>query len=127
MKFIRVLSFDNQQEAHLVMGRLKNEGYECFLQNENFGTLMPHYANILGSGIDLMIKESDLPEIQMLLSDYLHPNNIVCPHCGSGDIVSGYGKNRKSKWFTVLLSLLAAVPFGNIKAQNCCEDCGEYF
>jgi hypothetical protein len=127
VKFIRILTFFNLQEAHLVAGRLKNEGIECFLKNENFGTLMPHYANILGSGIDLMIKEADMEDVKGLLKDYFEPKNDICPACGSINIKSGLGKNKNSKWFLVIISLIAALPFGNIKLKNNCKDCKTEF
>jgi len=45
------MTIDSLAEAHMIKGRLLNEGIDCFLTNENITNLMPHYNNMLGSGV----------------------------------------------------------------------------
>ena len=56
MKYVPVWSYDNYVPAHIAMGRLKEEGIECWLKDENTVTIDPILANAVG-GIKLMVEE----------------------------------------------------------------------
>lgn len=59
MNFIEVRSYDNYIEAHLMLGRLREEFINCHLLNENSVTIDPFLSNAIG-GIKLMVAESQL-------------------------------------------------------------------
>ncbi|KAF0200776.1 MAG: hypothetical protein FD170_3228 [Bacteroidetes bacterium] len=120
-------SCSNLQEAYLIKGTLENNGINCFLTNENFSNLMPHYYGILGAGIQVMIDESDLEKAQQLTSSQSKVIEIICPNCHSANVTFGFGYNKVKKWFIVILSLFSWVPFGNIRKKFRCEDCKTEF
>jgi DNA-directed RNA polymerase subunit RPC12/RpoP len=117
----------NTTEAYLIKGTLENNGINCFLTNENFSNLMPHYFNIMGAGIQVMIDESDLEKAQELISSPSKADEILCPNCNSSNVTFGFGYNKVKKWVIVFLSLFSWVPFGNIKKNFRCEDCKTEF
>ena len=57
--FVEVRSYDNYIEAHLMLGRLRDEYINCHLLNENYGGLNPGHASIYGGEIRLIIKDED--------------------------------------------------------------------
>jgi len=59
MRFLEVKSYDNYIEAHLMMGRLRNEFINCHLMNENSVTIDPFLSNAIG-GIKIMVAEPQL-------------------------------------------------------------------
>ncbi len=122
---IRLITCNNLQEAHIIKGRLNNEGVDCFLTNQNFTSLMPVYNNMLGGGIQVIIREDDLSKAKQLLKDKLEPDNadLVCPNCGSTDIGLGIGKQKGIKIFNMLISVFMTIPFGNLKPKYYCRAC----
>ena len=57
MDFVPVLSFNDYIEASIVLGRLQNEGINCWLKDENSATIAPFFSNSIG-GIKLMVAET---------------------------------------------------------------------
>jgi len=125
MRTVRLMTIDNLTEAHIIKGRLLNEGIDCFLTNENFTNLMPLYNNMLGSGIQIIVNENDIDEARNLLKDIIEPNNtkIVCQNCGSENIGLGLGKGKLLKIFNIFIALLTLLPIGNLKPKYYCKDC----
>jgi len=125
MKTVRLMTIDNLTEAHIIKGRLLNEGIDCFLTNENFTNLMPLYNNMLGSGIQIIVNENDIDKARNLLKDRIEPNNtkIVCQNCGSENIGLGLGRRKVLKIFNIIIALLAFFPIGNLKPRYYCKDC----
>lgn len=128
METVRLLTCDNSQEAALIKGRLENEGVRCFTTNENFTTLMPNLNGMLGAGVQLMVFKYDYNRVYHLLelgnskSDVIH-----CPNCNSSNVRFGLGHNKIGKIAAVILSVLAFVPFNNIKKNFSCSDCQSEF
>jgi len=125
MNIIRLLTCDNAVEAHLIKGKLNNEGIECFITNENMATLKPGYDNLLGFGIEIMINEDDLAKARELLKDKFEPEKtiIICPYCGSDRIGIGYRKNKLLMYFFIIVAMLMARPLGNVNAKYYCKQC----
>jgi metallophosphoesterase superfamily enzyme len=69
MKFIPLLAFNDYIEAHILLGRLQNEGINCWLQNENMVTVFPALTNAVG-GIKLMVEESQEEKATELLRQF---------------------------------------------------------
>jgi len=93
-------------EANLIKGMLENNGIRCFLTNENFSNLMPHYNGVMGAGVQIVIDENDVEQATALLSSQTKENEIVCPNCGSLNISYGLGTNKFKMFLAVLMSLL---------------------
>ena len=87
MNFRLVRSFDNYIYANILLLRLKEEGIECYIQDENTITLDPLLSPAIG-GMKLMVKESDVIRVNMMLDlfemEYL--TTLACPNCGQAGI-----------------------------------------
>ena len=127
MKTVNLITCGNTMEAHIIKGRLNNEGIECFLTNENFTNLMPMYNNMLGSGIQIVINEEDFLKASEIIKDKLEPDNtkIVCPYCGSTEINLGIGKYKGLKILNIIIAFLMLIPIGNLKPNYYCKNCNE--
>lgn len=124
METIRLLTCDNNREASILKGRLENEGINCFLTNENFSSLMPHFFGILGAGVQIIVAKADFEKaVKLLKLNLPDQHELVCPKCKSTNIRFGLGRRKSGKIMTILLSLLAGVPFNNINNRYCCQDC----
>jgi len=117
------MTIDSLAEAHIIKGRLLNEGIDCFLTNENITNLMPHYNNMLGSGVQIIINEQDIDKAREILKDKIEPNNLelACPNCGSTHI--GFGKGKRFRIFNTIIALLSSFLIGNLKPKYYCNDC----
>ena len=126
-KTIRLITSDTLTEAYFIKNRLNNEGIDCFLTNKYFTTLSPNYFNVLGSGVQVFVMESDYEKSRELVKDKLEPENVekVCLFCGSTVISIGFGKHRRLKIFNVLLAFLICIPIGNIRVRYYCKTCKE--
>jgi len=103
MNFQLVRSFDNYIYANILLLRLKEEGIECYIQDENTITLDPLLSPAIG-GMKLMVKESDVIRVNLMLDlfemEYL--KTLSCPNCGQ----PGIQRLIKSKPLKNLFSLL---------------------
>jgi hypothetical protein len=127
MRTIILTTCNTLFEANLIKGMLENNEIECFLTNENFSSLMPQYNGVMGSGIHILVDESDLEKAQSLISEQDAKTKIECPHCQSSNITFGLGTNKIKKILTIVMSLLFWIPFGNIRNSYYCEDCKNEF
>lgn len=125
MKTINLITCNDLYEAHIIKARLNNERIPCFLTNQNFTNLMPHYSNLLGSGIQIMVRDSDYKIARELIIDKIKPENegIICPYCGSEDIGLGVGRNPLFKLINILIAILAMIPIGHLKPKYYCKIC----
>jgi hypothetical protein len=57
MDFIALRSYDNYIPAHILMGRLEEEGIKCWLKDEYSVTIDPFLSNAIG-GIKVMVASS---------------------------------------------------------------------
>lgn len=70
MKFVLLATFDNYIPAHIVMGRLKEEFINCYLQDEHTVTVDPLLSYAIG-GIKLMVAESQADRAREILQEPL--------------------------------------------------------
>jgi predicted RNA-binding Zn-ribbon protein involved in translation (DUF1610 family) len=105
------------------------EGIDSFITNEHTGTMLPHFYGMLGHGIQIMVRETDYEKAKEILAAQRNEKQTrTCPNCGSSEIGFGMkGKKRLGDRLLILLSLIVAVPMGNIKNKYYCKDCGEDF
>ena len=127
MSIIRLTICDSVIEANFLKNNLENEGIECFLTNEISSTLVPVYNGMMNAGIQVMINEEDLEKASKLIEQPDIEKPLVCPNCNSSNIKFGFGNRKGWKVLGVVLSLLVAIPFGNIKRYYYCKDCKTEF
>ena len=82
MSFITVKSFDSDILANIWLGKLQDQGINCFLKNEYNATI------ITGSPLDeieLCIDDSQLEKTKELIAHFEEDNKqaLKCPTCGS--------------------------------------------
>ena len=63
-KLVHLATFSNTISAHLLRTKLESEGIPSFLNNENITNLLPHYFNIMGSGVQVLVPSEKLEEAQ---------------------------------------------------------------
>lgn len=87
MEFIILKSFTNYIDAHIALGRMKGEGIDCWLKNENTTTVMPIWTTALG-GIQLMVSAAQEEEATALLHamEIERRAQMRCPRCTSNNV-----------------------------------------
>src|SRR4051794_23008374 len=101
MNIVLLKSFTNYIDAHIILGRLQEEGINCWLKDENVVTINPIWTNAAG-GIKLMVAESQLQEAQNCLLEFDRDkrNNFTCPHCNSGNIELVSSNKEPANWLS---------------------------
>ena len=125
----RLTTVRNSIEATLLQHTLEMEGINSFITNEHTSTMLPHLYGMLGHGIQIMVADEDYERADLVLKSKEKESRItICPYCGSSNIGFGMaGKKRLGDQLLILLSLIAALPMGNIKNKYFCKDCREDF
>lgn len=67
-KIVVYKTFENPMEANVVMLRLKDAGFNCFLTGENTALVYPVFDTSI-SGIQLHVFENEVQEINKLLAE----------------------------------------------------------
>ena len=124
MKLTTIKTFDHYFNAHIILTRLKAEGIECYLFDENTVTVNPILGGVIG-GIKLAVDEKDtgiaLKTLRSFEEEYLQ--SVQCPKCGENDILL-VPKQGVSNIFTTVLTWM----FSNyaISLENIyqCQKCG---
>ena len=68
MDFVSVASYDSYIPAHIALGRLQEEGINCWLRDEHSVTIDPFLSNAIG-GIKLMVVSSQSERAISILKD----------------------------------------------------------
>lgn len=107
MIFIPVWSYDNYVSAHLDLGRLQEDGFNCWLKDENTVTIDPILTNAVG-GIKLMVEEGRAKEAWVILNELrqAHKKNSPCPHCGSHNMELVSTPRKALTWFSAIATFL---------------------
>jgi DNA-directed RNA polymerase subunit RPC12/RpoP len=127
MDFILLQSFGNYIDANILLGRLQEEGINCWLKDENLVTVIPIWTNATG-GIKLMVAEPDLDKSVKLLQDFEaeKKTNFLCPNCGSGEIEYISSPRQPANWLSVALGFLLFNYAMPLKTWHCFT-CGAEF
>jgi DNA-directed RNA polymerase subunit RPC12/RpoP len=128
MKILLLDSFDNYIEAHLIMGRLKDDGINCWLQDENTITIIPILSPSAGE-IKLMVTEDDFAKAKALLDQFAEEKKTwySCPYCGSRNIEYITNTRKTSGWISAAVTWMLG---SYAKAANKtwhCFDCKKDF
>ena len=128
MKFVPVWSYDNYVSAHIAMGRLEEDGFNCWLKDENTVTIDPILTNAVG-GIKLMVAETEAKKAWELLKQLQqdHKATIVCPKCGSHNIEVVSTPRKASNWASAVIGFLFTSYAMPVETANHCFDCGNEF
>lgn len=124
MKLTLLTTCDNSIDANLMRTKLEHEGIPCFLNNENFTNLMPHYYNLLGSGVRVMIPDEFLEQAKEILQ--LREGILKCPNCKSENI-SSKNKPFLETLKVIFIGIFLAAPVGNLITNFTCNDCQTEF
>jgi DNA-directed RNA polymerase subunit RPC12/RpoP len=126
MEFVRLKTFMNYIDANIVLGRLKNEGIDCWLRNENTSTIMPIWNTAIG-GIQLMVSSAQAEKASYILRmmEEEKREQISCPSCGGSNVEYINTVRKPVNWVsaavTFLLGDLALMP----EQRYHCFDCGK--
>jgi DNA-directed RNA polymerase subunit RPC12/RpoP len=128
MKYIPVWTYDNYVSAHIAMGRLEEDGYNCWLKDENTVTIDPILTNAIG-GIKLMVAETEAEKAWLLLKQLQkdHKALIPCPKCSSHNTESVSTPRKASNWFSAFIGMLFTNYAMPVETVNHCFDCGTEF
>ncbi|MGF1925806.1 MAG: putative signal transducing protein [Bacteroidia bacterium] len=67
-KIVVYTTFQDPVEANIVMARLKDAGFNCFLTGENTALVYPVFDNSI-SGVQLHVFENEVEAINALLAE----------------------------------------------------------
>lgn len=105
MDYYILKSFTNYIDAHILMGRLEEEGIRCWLQDENTITIDPILTNALG-GIKLMVPKEQAERALDLLNRFTEERKSKrsCPKCGSHEIEQVSTPRKASNWISAIVT-----------------------
>ena len=128
MNYIFLQSYDNYVSAHIAMGRLEEDGINCWLKDENTVTIDPILGNAIG-GIKLMVAESQAQRATEILKE-LEANrkmSLTCPHCGSHNVELISTPRKPSNWIMAVFGFLFGSYALSAEKVNHCFDCGKEY
>lgn len=128
MDFVILKSFANYIDAHILLGRLEEEGIQCWLKNENTTTIMPIWTTALG-GIQLMVNQDQVERASNLLKEFERERKktIKCPKCSSEDVEYINTMRKPINWLSAALSFLAGDVAIMPEQRYHCFSCGHEF
>lgn len=128
MNFVVVWSYDNYIPAHIAQGRLKEDGIECWLKDENTVTIDPILSNAIG-GIKLMVPENEAKKAWEILNGLRveHKKIIACPNCGSHNMELVSTPRKAMNWLSAITTFfLGDYALTTDKVYHC-FDCKKEF
>lgn len=128
MSFITVQSFNNYIDAHIILGRLKDAGIECWLRNEATTTIIPIWTNATG-GIQLMVKKEHFQRAGRLLQRIEEEKKInrLCPDCFSHNVEFINTMRKPVNWLSAIVTFFLG-DFAMMPEQRYhCFHCGAEF
>jgi predicted RNA-binding Zn-ribbon protein involved in translation (DUF1610 family) len=128
MNFVLLQSYDNYVSAHIAMGRLEEDGINCWLKDENTVTIDPILSNAIG-GIKLMVESTQAERAAGILKEIelQHKATITCPQCGSHNIELVSTPRKTSNWIMAIFGFLFTNYALSAEKVNHCFDCGNEF
>ena len=127
MEFVILKSFTNYIDAHILLGRMQEEGIDCWLKNEDTTTIMPIWTNALG-GIQLMVDSDQAQKATRLLKEFEDERRmkIICPKCGSKNVEYINTMRKPVNWLsaavTFFLGDVALMPEQRYHCFNCSNE-----
>jgi hypothetical protein len=128
MNFVIVQVYTNYIDANIIMGRLEEEGINCWLKDENTVTINPILTNAVG-GIKLMVPESQAQRAFELLRQFKNEQSasLKCLRCGSANVDFVSTPRKASNWISAIFGFLFASYAMPVDKVYHCFDCGYEF
>ena len=118
-----IYNTNNQMHAQMVRMALEKSGIEVFIQNENFSSSMPHYANICGYDIQVFGMDAKRArEVIGRLDNVKDEGEIKCPACNSTNVGLGCLMHRLGLMVAISLIFMQFLPL--LRHRYKCGDCG---
>lgn len=124
MSFVSVQSFNNYIDAHIVLGRLKDAGIDCWLRNEATTTIIPIWTTAIG-GIQLMVKREQFHRAGELLKRMEEEKKVnrLCPYCFSHQVEYINTMRKPVNWLSAIVTFflgdLALMPSQRYHCFHC--------
>ena len=128
MNFVIAQVYTNYIDANIIMGRLEEEGINCWLKDENTVTIDPILTNAVG-GIKLMVPESQAQRAFELLRQFKNEQSatLKCLRCGSSNIELVSTPRKASNWISAIFGFLFTSYAMAVDKVYHCFDCGYEF
>jgi DNA-directed RNA polymerase subunit RPC12/RpoP len=128
MDFIAVAAYNNYIEANIILGRLQQEGIDCWLKDENTSTIVPIWNQATG-GIRLMVLESDVQKAEELIRQFIleKKQSTVCPYCKSSDIEQVSTPRKAINWLSAITTFFTSDYAMAIEKVYHCFNCKKEF
>lgn len=126
---VTIATYSFPHEAHLAISRLDAVGIPAYIADEHTITMQWLYSNALG-GVKVQVaaefvdKAKDVlqEDLSYLLEEKFGKDELICPKCGSADLVP-YTKGKKPAF---IVFLLLGFPLFFNKQGYKCQSCGEF-
>ena len=128
MQFTIIQAYDNYISAHIAMGRLEEDGINCWLKDENTVTIDPILTNAIG-GIKLMVASAQAERAASILRMLDQKNKTLnpCPKCGSHNVESVSTPRKASNWAGAIIGFFFTSYALPVEKVNHCFDCGHEY
>ena len=128
MQFIPIWSYDNYVSAQIALGRLQEDGIDCWLKDENTVTIDPILANAVG-GIKLMVVNNQAQEALDILNSLqaAHKASISCPACGSHNIELVSSPRKPMNWISAIATFFFSSYALTVEKNYHCFNCSKEF
>jgi predicted RNA-binding Zn-ribbon protein involved in translation (DUF1610 family) len=128
MNFVLLQTYDNYISAHIAMGRLEEDGINCWLKDENTVTIDPILSNAIG-GIKLMVAATQAERAATILNELelQRKASVSCPRCGSHNIELINTPRKPANWIMAVFGFLFANYALPVEKVNHCFNCGKEF
>jgi predicted RNA-binding Zn-ribbon protein involved in translation (DUF1610 family) len=128
MDYVPVGVYDNYISAHIVKGRLEEEGIFSWLKDENTVTIDPILTNAVG-GIKVMVNIEDAERAAGILRVIKNEQQAAnpCPRCNSLNIELVSTPRKASNWISAIIGLLLTNYAPKIDMVYHCFDCGHEY
>lgn len=105
--YLQLRSFDNYMYANILLNRLKDHGFDCYLKDENTVTIDPLLSPAIG-GIKLMVREAEAARAKAFLdqAEAEFISTIPCPKCGQKTLQPLTRTTRSRNFLEALLGQL---------------------
>jgi len=126
--FILLQVFTNYIDANILLGRMQEEGINCWLKDENTVTINPIWTQAVG-GIKLMVAEQQVERAREILGTIrdVKGKHNTCPQCGSQNVELVSTPRKAANWFTALLGFFLGDLAVAAHKVNHCFNCGTEF
>ena len=128
MDFVPVAVYTNYIDANIMLGRMQEDGIDCWLKDENIVTIDPILTNAVG-GIKLMVAENERMKALQWLWEINKEKKatISCPKCNSHNLEYVSTPRKPGNWLSVLIGVFITSFAPPVEQVYHCFDCGTEF